>query len=217
MVPPGPNLLAQWLFLDAVRRCVPEALSELAAIAPSLPDDSFNRGTWDQEAPLRAWCERFGFTTAPEWKGDRDWLLTVARGTAVVMRYTPLRAPAEFEWLFEPSYRKLKTETVASLRWNLAEETEALFRGRVETYIGQVKAAAGERGWTEAPEKRKLEQHMEWLALYQVGGRTEAEIATLTNADGENPPDVSTISRAITETARLIGLRLRPAQGRAKP
>ena len=60
MVPPGPNIKAQWLFLKAVKRRVPEALTALAAIAPYLPDDPFNREVADQNAPLRTWCERWG-------------------------------------------------------------------------------------------------------------------------------------------------------------
>ena len=76
MVPPGANFQAQWLFLEAVRRCVPEALWALAKIAPSLPDDYFNRDNRDQEQPLRSWCEDWGFTT--------DWLLAVARHTATL-------------------------------------------------------------------------------------------------------------------------------------
>ena len=203
MVPPGPNLLAQGLFLEAVWRCVPEALVALATIAPSLPDDYFNQGNKDQEQPLREWCEHWGFTT--------DWLLTVARRTATRMRHEP-DASGKLEWVFGPSYGKLKTETVAPLHWNPSEETEAQFRGRVDAYIAAVKGVAEALDWTDAPEKRMLE-HFDWLARYQVEGWTQAKINERYQ-DEKGRPDVPAVSRALTSTAKLIGLQLRPAQGR---
>ena len=205
MVPPGANFQAQWLFLEAVRRCVPEALWALAKIAPSLPDDYFNRDNRDQEQPLRSWCEDWGFTT--------DWLLAVARHTATLMRNKP-DSGGELEWVFQPSYGKLKTETVAPPHWNPAQETEARFRERVGTYIATVKAVAKEQNWTAAPEKRTFE-HFDWLARYQVSGWTQARIVEqYQDADGR--PDVPAVSRALADTATLIGLRLRQAQGRER-
>ena len=54
--------------------------------------------------------------------------------------------------------------------------------------------------------------HFRWLALSQVGRLTYAQIAE--HEQGEAGLDLSTISRAITATASLIGITLRPAPRR---
>ena len=101
--------------------------------------------------------------------------------------------------------------------WNPTAETEQGFRKRVEGYIRVVKSAPGIK---RAPEKRASRQkvkkikpgqeHFEWLALHHAGRKTEAEIAER-YPDGLN---IGSISEAITTTAALIGLTLRPAPGR---
>jgi hypothetical protein len=70
-------------------------------------------------------------------------------------------------------------------------------------------------GWKPVPEKRNLD-HFVWLARYQVGKRTEAQIAEEAQ-DEHGFPDIPAVSKALTSTAQLIGLQLRPAQGRTFP
>ena len=184
LVPPGPSSGAQWRFLEAVRCCVPEAMQDLATIAPDLPDGYlFSGENWDREAPLREWCQRWGFTAAREPGGDRrDWLLTVARRTAEYLRTKEPTWPDC--WVFPSSYRPPATAVNMSLRCLPDEETEKQFRSRVDAYVAKVKADARVAGWSDQPEKRSL-QHFEMLAEYQVGGWTQAKIVEYyQNEDG---------------------------------
>ncbi len=211
LVAPGPNARAQWLYLEAVQRCVPEAMRALAVIAPNLPD-SGALGTRAREASLREWCNQWGFT-AVRHGGDRgDWLLTVARRTAEHLRTQTPNWPEA--WVHVVAYRELETVEIVPPRWRPDDETEEDYRKRVDSYIIQIGVSAEREGWSKAPEKRNLE-HLEWLARYQVAGWTEAKIAEHYQ-DENGSPEVPAVSRALTDTARLIGLTLRPAQGREK-
>jgi hypothetical protein len=94
--------------------------------------------------------------------------------------------------------------------WNPILHTETEFRAAVDKYIASIKAT---RGLTQPAEKRTGDEHFEWLALHHVGKSTYGEI-NQKYADANGKPDVPAISRAITETANLIGLTLRPGRGR---
>ena len=64
----------------------------------------------------------------------------------------------------------------------------------------------------EVGEPKRTLQHFRWLALHQVGQLTYEQLAE--HEQGESGLDISTISRALTATATLIGLTLRPAPRR---
>src|SRR5688500_14341761 len=96
-VPPDANVVARALFIDAVTRLIPEALDELKALAPQLPDQHVGSLTIDAETfalerPLRDWCLKYGFTAIPwakQYRNDTgdtqavpvgpDWLFELAR------------------------------------------------------------------------------------------------------------------------------------------
>jgi hypothetical protein len=67
-------------------------------------------------------------------------------------------------------------------------------------------------GLAPTPKKTALVQ-FEWLALHHVGQWTYLQIARrYGNAKGY--PDIAEISKAITRTAKLVGLTLRAGRGR---
>ena len=65
----------------------------------------------------------------------------------------------------------------------------------------------------ELGEPKRTLEHFRWLALYHVEGLTYDELARH-EQDKQGHPDPSTISRALTQTAALIGITLRPAPRR---
>jgi hypothetical protein len=203
---------ARWLFLEAVRHSVPEAMQALAVVAPMLPDGP--RHTWahhEAEAPLREWCLRWGFTAAPG--SGPDWLLTVARRTAEYLRTKEPAWPDA--WVFMWSYRAPAFPEFRST-WNPIEETEAQFRARVDAYIERVRATPGQR---PAPRKRAeigytVARDFEWTALYQVARLEHEQIAERYRVH----ESVGSVKRAIEQTAHVIGLALRPpARKRGRP
>lgn len=70
--PHGENRVARRRFLRAVSVHVPEALGELAELAPTLPDVLFPSNAVERQAeePLRAWAIARGFS-APKTKRPR--------------------------------------------------------------------------------------------------------------------------------------------------
>ena len=136
MVPPGPLLMAQVQFLEAVRKCVPSALSDLAErtaqlvsttfsdgveakAPPELRNHPFNRAIiarrprWqhdssDLKSVVREWCKQWHFTITG--KDDGVWLLDVVRNTAKRMYRQQLNGdPADLQWEYPTaSYPKPK-------------------------------------------------------------------------------------------------------------
>ena len=87
LVPPGPGWGGQYLFLEAVRKHVPEALTDLVAkVAPELPNDPFYRviavRRLKHRPALDEWCEQKHFKLAATGD-DGGWLLHVVRRTAI--------------------------------------------------------------------------------------------------------------------------------------
>ncbi len=167
-------------YLEAVGRCVPEALRELEAI--DLHD----------EAALMAWAERRGFTD--------PWALKAARQHARLYPDCPGATGwlgAVMPWQWEPVFPPGPS-------WNpLSGETEAAFRRRVKAYIKALKATPC---IARTPEKDSL-QPFERLALYQVGNVQLGELAE--NRNGDDALSLSAISESLRDTARLVGLTLR--------
>ncbi len=193
-----PNPSAQWLDLEAVRGCVPKCLEELAAISPQLPDGQPSTSAkYQHEGPLRDWAKRWNLTDL--------WLFRVARRTAYAWRKeSRLRGRC---WSYIVVFRK--PQFPFPPRWDPVLETENDWRARVDAYAAGLK---GIPGIERAPIKRTLE-HFEWLARYQVEKWTQAGIAQYYQ-DENGQPDIPGVSRALKETAKLVGVTLRQAPGR---
>jgi hypothetical protein len=170
------------LFLDAVARCVPDAMRALAQSA----DDE-----------LDAWAARWGFLD--------PWALRAAQHHVTFWRAEPQYAGRWMTALAEQWHPVFPVGP----SWNPITETEAAFRARVDAYIA---ACLAMPGLTRTPEKEAVTS-FEWLALHHVGQwRYERLARRYGNSKGY--PDIPAISRAITDTAALIGLTLRPNRGR---
>jgi hypothetical protein len=184
----GPNPAAQICFLEAVALCVPQALDDLAS-----------RDATDA-SQLQAWARHWGFAD--------DWLRRHARTHVRLWRDHPdLRG----RWsIFTPSVR-WEPILPAAPSWNLTKgEPEAEYHRRHKAYIATLKRTPG---LAATPEKRDSGVHFEWLALHHVGRWTYKRLAErYQNTEGN--PNESAISRAVTETAALVGLTLRPARAR---
>jgi hypothetical protein len=70
---------------------------------------------------------------------------------------------------------------------------------RVDADVAAIEQTPGIK---PTPEKRADTTHFEWLAKHHVGGWIYAKIA---EQYPSGSPDVSAISRAVTETAALVG------------
>lgn len=94
-------------------------------------------------------------------------------------------------------------EQVGAARERLIREfSEALDR-HIKLYMQHVERA----GFTVEAERRRWRRHLEWFSDYQLNG---CEIAQLL-AD-QPDADVSSVRKALVETARALGLRLRPGR-----
>jgi hypothetical protein len=200
----------RWLFLEAVRKCVPEAWDSLATIAHELPAlHPRTASSFDEEVTLRAWCVRWGFTG---YGRGGDWLLRVARATADDIRTRKQSDPIAWAPVVGASFTPPRIDTIPPPRFELPEETLEQYLLRAKAYGERVIAAAKSQGWADVPEKLSL-HHFEWLARHQVAGWTQSRLVEHYQ-DASGKPDVPAVSLAITETARLIGVKLRPARGR---
>jgi len=204
LVPPGPNIAAQALYLETVRQAVPEAMTALKAIARS------SNGTGKDQ--IRGWCLEWGFTGVPDRYGD--WLLKVAQETADYFRTREPGLPDVWRGV-SASYWGPGGENIDPPQWHPDHETEEQYDERVKAYKAMVRQQATAAGWTDVIEKRNL-GHFLWLARYQVAKWTEKRISE-EEQDTQGHPDIPAVSKAVTATARLIGLQLRPAQGRTLP
>jgi hypothetical protein len=100
--------------------------------------------------------------------------------------------------------------------WHLEDESSSEFASRVMaafkqqlvTYKDAIRESMRELGLSLPPEIRQPE-HYDWLVLYQVRGLSPAQIADLMSTDKKTLTD-STVFKAVSKTAELVGLRLRP-------
>lgn len=183
----GPNPTARILFLNAVARCVPEALTTLASLPAA--DDA-----------VLPWAEHWGFTDT--------WMLRHARNHVRLWADLP---DTVGRWLSYPTIVSWQPIFPAPpSAWSPMSESESAYRARIEAYIATVKATPGA---TPTPERRKLDEHFEWLALHHVGRLTYEQIADRYYQNDDSPKEKA-IGHAITDTAALVGLTLRFARGR---
>jgi hypothetical protein len=180
----GPNPYGRWLFLDAVARCVPDATRTLALVT--------------DDAALHAWAAQWGFSD--------DWARRSAGLHVAFWRDHPAYVGRWMIGSFTPTWEPVFP---AGPSFNPTTETEAAFRSRVDAYVATCLAAPG---LTTTPEKETV-THFEWLALHHVGKR-KYEYLAARYGDRNGYPDIPAISRAIHDTAAMIGLTLRPGRGR---
>lgn len=181
----APNPFAQMQYLLAVSKCVPEALEEL-------------RTHVTNKEEFGAWAKRRGFSD--------PWVLDSVRGHLLFWREQP---ELWGRWLIV-TVAAWEPIPPPAPEWNPMIESEAAYRLRHESYVAAVKALPG---MSKTPEKQSGDRAFERLALFQVGGVSLADLAT--NNDGADALDISTISKSLSETAKLVGLTLR--QGRRGP
>ena len=186
----APNPFARLRYLQAVTRCVPEAVQALVTAATALPTDA-------NLVPFQTWAKRWGFT-------DR-WAQQIARRHAAWWTDQPELIGV---WLtvsvasWEPDFPRCPA-------WNPIAEPEDTFRARVEAYIAEMKAAPG---IARTPIKDADDRHFTWLALHHVGRWPLEKIAE--QPEAREVLSLSTISEGITSAAALVGLTLRPGRGR---
>jgi hypothetical protein len=185
--PAAPNVFGQMRYLQAVGACVPEAVQEeLADLEPG------------DDAALRSWASRRGF--------EDDWPISAAREHCALWRDNP---DTKGKWIIVTGSH-WEPVMPAFAAWNPFVESEPALRERFERYIEICKAAPAMR---KTPEKRTGDAHFEWLALHHAGRMTYTQVENWLS-EKRQYPDRAEISRAIRETAAMIGLTLRPARGR---
>jgi hypothetical protein len=231
-VPPDANVVARRLFIDGVARLAPEALEELRALAPHLPDGdglTLAPETFELERPLRRWCVTHGFTAVRWAPLDRDhtgtthlfpcgpdWLLHLARKTAQWVRTCddPRNIAEVIQLCVTASYAPV--DAPPPPRWNIDLETEEAFIARQAQYRRQVKHVATAAGRTLAHQfnqPQTAERDFGWLALFQVG---RCEMVTIRARCKSPRPSLDTIRDAIAQAAHASGIHLRAAR-RGRP
>ena len=193
--PAEPIPAAQWMFLQAVERLVPDVLVELGRLAEVSPDEKRLR-EW-------AWTRRF----------SDKWLLRFARLTVELWRERP-DTRGKF-WRLPTSCWLPETAALACPVWDERTETEEAFDRRLADYKLAVRSAARARGdELNLPKRTRadepIERHFEWLALYVVGNVSLDRIAErYPPADTDRLRDRSTISRGCHDAALRAGVTVK--------
>jgi hypothetical protein len=118
------------------------------------------------------------------------------------------------EWVRADLDNKRSNEQPFVVRpgWNVEAELQAHFEARVRKalaeYIERSRAFAEARGLVPAQER--LTTHFDWLALYQVKGRSWAQIAQWDQDEtGSDSKEESAIRKGVQSAAKLVGLNAR--------
>lgn len=185
---------AQALFLDALRRVVPEIVDEILDLADC--DATAVR--------IDHWANKRGLTAA--------WLQRYIRTTIATVREAPETRAYVLQSFVGACWREPQMPALPPPTWNPFLETKARFLGRVNAYVQAMEAAALQAGGKRVSPKRTrdgaADRHFEWLVRYQVRGETFARIARdLPTATRERPD--STVSKAVHQTATLLQITLR--------
>jgi hypothetical protein len=144
MVPPGPNWTARALFLRAVERVVPEALTTLSPMA--------------EAGCLFEWCQR--------WNLIDPWLHEVAASTA-----ERLADGSTGGFQFGPGASFPAAQLASPPAWDPLYESSEAYALKVASYVKESRATLIARGWRDAPTKEEP-KHFEWLAKFQLRGLT---------------------------------------------
>jgi hypothetical protein len=83
------------------------------------------------------------------------------------------------------------------------------FRRYLEKYRNRLSTLMEEKGAVRAPKKHKPE-HLEWLVLFQLAGKSYKKIADEHAERTRENLNNSTIQQGVKVAAQLVGLRLRP-------
>jgi hypothetical protein len=166
---------------------------------------------------LSSWAEGFNC-------GGEGWLLERAFDTMKLwLQYPHLRQKRTLDldtaggWsAISPGAQEFQFRNPGwnptSERWGTFESRiREAFRRCLEEYREGLLALTGKRGYVPAPTKRHWEEHFEWLVLYQVTGKSYADVA---NEQSDRPDSVSTaaIQQGVKDAARLARMNLRPGR-----
>jgi len=220
-VPSQKHILRAELF-KAIERVVPEAISSLADEVFPVYLQAFprRRRPWKLEQvkgektllqKLKAWGEK--------WNFEADWALDIACFLLSTWASRP-SSLGKIDCL--PTGEGLPPPVVPLLRiypWEPWEEAEEEFDRRAKRTLKKhkevVKKLYKKAGWEEPPEKRArsgpVQQHFDWLALYQVGGRSQKSIAIMDNVTRES------VSKGIKKVAKQLEMPLRLPNRSGRP
>lgn len=190
------------LFLEAIAKFAPEAMTELAGIA-AMPVGDPGAARWlldrPTEAAVDAWATRWGIPYPNGW-----WMRQVRRH---VKRW---RAQPRHrgKWLmftdsaFEPAWPTPPA-------WNANDELEADYRTRVDQYVADIKRLPG----VVLPNETFRERDFQSLVLEHVAQKTIPDILEALQA--LDAPDEKTVRLRNERLAVVLGLTLRRrARGR---
>jgi hypothetical protein len=196
-VPADGNIFARRAFLEAVWRLVPDVGRglEVIALRPSFEEyPDVQLFDVESERALRAWAERWGFPYA-----DAFWMAVIRQHVRHWHAF-PETAGSLLGTIGHYSLHETRIQP-----WQPTEETEAAFRTRVESYIAAVKRDVHTR-----PTPIFSPRDFDTLVCEHVLGVTIEQIpAMLSDEDGDETADTSTIRRHNKELAAVLGLRLR--------
>lgn len=159
--------------------------------------------------------------TSRRSKNERGW--STFKSTLGVVLSPEVTAALEWRTLeaVDPELvERLRIEDPIAEPWNPVLERWSDWKKRkvqgLDGYRQAVEAAFHEAGAERRKTKRKASEHFECLVRYQVREETFGDIGeALDKRQVEAGEDSEArVRKAVQETAKLIGLRLRPAQGR---
>lgn len=108
-------------------------------------------------------------------------------------------------------------ESWSVFRRDVATQLREQLKSALAVYRREVETELQKAGYTPLPTKRTkhARKHLRWTALYQISGWSFADIARKelgSTADSAYDPKRRKIEDAVTRTAGLLGLTLRPAR-----
>ncbi len=215
-------------FYFAIERVVPEAFSSLADEVFPIYQRTYNKQSYqpyklkDITNTNKAESKHF-LKILRQWGGkwnlDSDWALDLACAMLSTWQGKPSWKGIIYRLPMGMIHRIPKQTPLELTPWNPWAETEKMFDQRlsheIKAYKNHIKGLYKEIGWKEMPKRRArsghISQHLEWLALYQVGKWSQVKIAEKAGVTREN------VSRAIKNTAKELGITLRKPGKAGRP
>jgi hypothetical protein len=178
---------ARMIYLAAIAEFVPEFVRTLAELVSAGPGG----------AGLQEWAKRWHFT-------DR-WAYQFAEGHLALWRDD---SQLIGKFVFAPSLSFSVSSLPPGPPLDFRLVSRATFNQRVEAHL---EATKNTPGLIRTPE---FEDHRPfiWLALFQVGGKTQAQIARNEQLRTGNTT-ISAVNQAIEKAARLAGVTRRETAG----
>ena len=184
--PDRPNDQARALFLQKISELTPHVLENLSTCGLG------------QE---REWAER--------WHLTDEWLIDVARDTLTTWLKYPEHSRGQWadptQGDLVPDWPNIPLGPLGTQSWDPIFESETAFRSRIEQHILDVRKVAETTGHIKPREKRNL-KHFSWLVRFQVN---EWSAERILNKFLDENAELTTITKALRDTANLIGLTLR--------